>query len=156
MDHYRKNHNSRLFARMGGPFQRMFVLLEIFGDDLDPQEISRVLQVSPDQSYRKGEERPRGSQFYKTGGWILKSGEIQIDDDRKGEETVCRWIERLPGDAIAWHDLTQRFNVRVRLVGYSDQWNADFTLPPTALSRLALFGVPLQIDPYLSLDEDDE
>ena len=62
---------------MGGPFNRMFFELNAYGDDLDPQEVTKLLGISPTQSYKKGDERPRGSQFYKTGGWVLKSGEVQ-------------------------------------------------------------------------------
>jgi hypothetical protein len=140
---------------MGGPFQRMFFVLEIFGDELDPEKISKALGVRPDQSYKKGDERPRGSQYYKTGAWILKSGEVQIAEDRSGEERFEDWTSKLPGDADTWRSLKEHYSVTVRLVGYTDQWNADFTISPKTLSHLSDLGLPLTIDPYLSLDEPD-
>lgn len=140
---------------MGGPFNKMFFLLEIFGEDLVPDEISELLGTSPDQSYRKGDERPRGSQFYKTGAWILKSGEILIDEDRVGEERFEEWTKQLPGDFDTWTKLKEQYFVTVRLVCYTDQWNADFQIPSNALINLSTLGLPLTIDPYLSLDELD-
>lgn len=140
---------------MGGPFERMFLLLEVFGDDLDPADVSALLGTPPDEGYKKGDERPRGSQYYKTGGWILKSGEIRISEDRTGEERLHAWAASIPGDAAVWTDLKDRFLVQVRLVGYTDQWNADFTLPPAMLENLSKRGLPLMIDPYLSLDAAD-
>lgn len=140
---------------MGGPFNRMFFLLEIFGEELEPGKITEILGVNPNQSYKKGDERPRGSQYYKAGAWILKSGEVQIAEDRSGEERFEEWTAALPGNAEIWSSLKNSFEVRVRLVGYTDQWNADFTISPKALSNLSVLGLPLTIDPYLSLDEPD-
>ena len=153
MDHSRKNHNLELFARMGGPFNRMFFELNIYGDDLDPQAVTDLLGVSPNLSYKKGDERPRGSQFYKTGGWELTSGEVLIDDERNGEEQFEKWVLSLPSEERDWQQLIERFSVKVRLIGYTDQWNADFTISPAALLELAKRNLPLTIDPYLSLDE---
>jgi hypothetical protein len=155
LDHSRKNHNLELFARMGGPFERMFFELDIYGDDLDPEAITNLLGVEPDQSYKKGDERPRGSQYYKTGGWIIKSGEIKIGEDRAGEEKFEEWVSSLPIDSDVWAELRKKLTVRIRLIGYTDQWNADFTISPKAISELAKRGLPLMIDPYLSLDEPD-
>ena len=140
---------------MGGPFNRMFFVLEIFGDEVEPENITEILGVSPDQSYKKGDERPRGSQYYKTGAWILKSGEVQIAEDRSGEERFEDWTAKLPGNAEIWKELKEKYFVTVRLVGYTDQWNADFTISPTSLYHLSALGLPLTIDPYLSLDEPD-
>jgi hypothetical protein len=49
--------------------------------------------------------------------------------------------------------LMARHRVRVRLVAYTDQMNAEFQLTPGAASQLAARGLPMTIDPYLELDE---
>lgn len=76
-----KSHNLGLFAQMGGPFDRVFFILSITGDSLEPDEITKLLQMNPTKSYKKGDETPRGSQYRKTGAWILDSGEIQLDEE---------------------------------------------------------------------------
>ena len=39
-------------------------------DELDPETITESLGVTPEHSYRKGDERPKGSQYYQTGAWM--------------------------------------------------------------------------------------
>ena len=138
---------------MGGPFQRLFLLLEISGDELDPEEMTALLGALPTKGYKKGDERPRGSQFYKRGAWILDSGEVAIGVDRSGEERLKAWVAALPGDREVWARVKAQFDVSLRLVGYTDQWNADLTIDPEVLARLGELGLPLTIDPYLSLDD---
>jgi len=147
-----KNHKTGLFARMGGSFNRAFFILEIFGDDLDPDAISRELGVAPTKAYRKGDERPKGSQFYRTGGWIIDSGELQLGDEDVGDKKFQDWLALLPGDASKWKSL-QRYEPQVRLVLYTDQMNAEFRVRPLAANELSKRGLTLTIDPYLELDE---
>jgi len=137
---------------MGGSFSRAFFSLEMFGDDLDPQAISETLGIAPTKSYRKDDARPRGSQFYRTGGWILDSGEIRLSDDNAGDEHFLEWLISLPSDATVWESLT-RYKPQVRLVLYTDQMNAEFKLQPNAANELSRRGLEMIIDPYLELDE---
>ncbi len=150
--HRLKNHMTGLFACFGGSFNRAFFKLELFGDDLDPQVISEILGITPSQSFRKDDERPRGSQYYTTGGWILNSGELQLTDDDAGDKRLQDWLGSLPADAAIWRSL-QSYEPHVRLVLYTDQMNAEFTLRPLAARELAGRGLTLIIDPYLELDE---
>ncbi|MFA0792285.1 DUF4279 domain-containing protein [Microbulbifer echini] len=127
----------------------------MFGDDLIPEEVTELLGVEPSQSYKMGDERPRGSQYYKTGGWLIKSGEVPIGESREGEEKFEEWLSELPDDKFAWSSLIEKFEIKARLVGYTDQWNADYTISPGALNESTKRGLPLMIDPFLSLDEPD-
>lgn len=150
--HQLKSHKTGLFARMGGSFNRAFFLLELYSDELDPQEVTDVLGISPTRSFRKGDERPKGSQYYRSGGWILDSGEVKLTDEDAGDQHLVDWIASLPREAEVWQSL-QRFEPRVRLVLYTDQMNAEFKLKPLAASELSSRGLTLLIDPYLELDE---
>lgn len=146
-----KDHKTGLFARMGGSFNRAFFLLEMFGDDLDPQAVTEILGIVPTKSYRKGDERPRGAQHYRTGGWILDSGELQLADG-EGDKRLHDLLVSLPSEATVWKSL-QSYEPRVRLVLYTDQMNAEFKLGPLAANELSRRGLALLIDPYLELDE---
>ncbi len=150
--HQLKNHKTGLFARMGGCFNRAFFLLEIFGDDLDPDAITKELGTSPTKAYRKGDERPKGSQYYQTGGWIVDSGELLLSDDDAGDKRFQEWLASLPSDVTKWKSL-QKYEPWIRLVLYTDQMNAEFRLRPLAANELAKRGLPLVVDPYLELDE---
>lgn len=48
-----KLHNLGLFARMGGSFDRVFFMLAIFGEALDPEEITNLLNLKSSKSYKK-------------------------------------------------------------------------------------------------------
>lgn len=151
--HRLRNHKLGLFARMGGPFDRCFFILEMYGDDLDPDEVTRQIGAPPTRSHRKGDERPRGSQFYRTGGWLLESGERQLSFEDTGMAAFEDWLESLPAPSPSWSRFIEQFEAQVRLVVYTDQMNAEFKLTPKAAAELSSRGLPLLIDPYLSLDE---
>lgn len=150
--HDLKNHKTGLFARMGGSFNRAFFLLELFGDDLDPESVSKAMGIAPTKSYRKDDERPKGSQYYRTGGWVLDSGEIGLTDDDAGDKRLQEWLSTLPDNATLWEAM-QKYEPRIRLVLYTDQMNAEFKLRPLAANELSCRGLTLLIDPYLELDE---
>jgi hypothetical protein len=137
---------------MGGCFNRAFFLLELFGDDLDPDHVTRTLGIEPTRRFRKGDSSPKGSQFERTGGWILESEAQDLSDDDPGPERFETWAKALPGDEVDWHSL-EPWRPTVRLALYTDQWNADFVVTPATLLELHRRRLPLSIDPYLSLDE---
>ena len=85
----------------------------------------------------------------------MKSGEIQLSDDRTGEEEFESWVKSLSEEKGDWANLKNVFDVCVRLIGYTDQWNADFKISPAAISELAARGLPLKVEPFLSLDVPD-
>jgi hypothetical protein len=152
--HRLKNHKLGLFARMGGPFNRCFFILEIFADELDPDVITSLLNIKPTKSYKKGQERPRGSQYYTIGGWIIDSGEVLIAEDEDESQHFERWLAELPEDSAAWDQIHNLAEARVRLVGYTDQMNAEFRITTQVSRGLANRNLELIVDPYLELDED--
>jgi Domain of unknown function (DUF4279) len=151
-----KNHNLSLFARMGGCFDKCYFILEIYGDNLDPEHVSSVLGRLPTKAYRKGDVSPRGAQYRRTGAWIIDSGKISLTDDNDGEHLFEDWLATLPDNTAAWKCLRESLLVpRVRLVMYTDQMNSEFMLSPIAAQELARRGLSMLVDPYLSLDEDE-
>lgn len=153
--HRLKNHKTGLFACIGGCFDRAFFLLEMWGDDLDPQTVSEALGITPTKSFRKGDERPKGSQYYRTGLWIFETGEIPLSEDDSGDRLFQKWLASLPGDKAIWRQLRQ-YNPQVRLVLYTDRMNAEFRLLPAAAKELSRRGLKMIVDPYLSLDDDED
>lgn len=149
--HNLKNHKTGLFARMGGSFNRVFFILQIFGDELDPAFVTSTLGIAPTKSYRKGDERPRGSQYYQTGGWLFDSGEIILNDEDSGEKRFEEWLKSLPSRQEAWSALTA-FRPYISVALYTDQMNAEFILSPEAAKQLSHRRLPLMFDPHLELD----
>lgn len=50
MSHLHRRQKMGLFARMGGAFDRGAFILEMFGDDLDPDAITAMLGCTPSKS----------------------------------------------------------------------------------------------------------
>jgi hypothetical protein len=155
MSHVAKRQKLGLFARMGGPFVRCFFILEIYGDELDPDEVSSTLGVQPTKCYRKGDKTPNGTQYRRTGGWFIDSGEQFLSEEEPGSSLFEKWVSSLPADRESWNILKKDFNVLIRLVGYTDQMNAEFILTSAAAVELASRGLPVVFDPYLSLDDEE-
>ena len=89
---------ARLFS-VGGPIERVKVTLRVFGDDLDPDEISGVLGCEPTRKARKGDvvgadynAHQRVSPF---GSWELNSGERE---HLELEEKVLKLLSRVNPD----------------------------------------------------------
>jgi len=123
-----KLHNLGLLARIGGSFDRVFFILLITGDSLIPDEISNLIGLEPTKSYKKDAETPSGSQYRKTGAWILDSGEIKLTEDEFETTHFLKWIRNLPKSNSIWQKLNSNYEVAVRLIGYTDQMNADFNI----------------------------
>lgn len=71
-----------------------------------------------------------------------------MDDDSTGEEEFKSRVKSLPGDKEVWTKIKNAFDVCVRLIGYTVQWNSDFKILPTAISELAARGLPLKVEPF--------
>jgi hypothetical protein len=52
---------SRVLAEVGGPVGEVGVALAIYGEELDPGEITRTLGVAPTKAHRRGERPKRRS-----------------------------------------------------------------------------------------------
>ena len=140
---------------MGGPFERVFFTLSIIDDSLEPKEITKLVGIEPTTSYKKDDETPSGSQYRKTGAWILKSGEIKLDEDDFGELKFLDWIKVLPTGKI-WSELKSKYSVEVSLIGYTYQMNSDFKLTSEIMHELSSRNLDLKIEPFLSLEGDEE
>jgi Domain of unknown function (DUF4279) len=63
----------KVLCDAGGDVDETSVSLRFFGDDLDPDEISKLLNCQPTVGYRKGDVMPdsRRRKIAGTGSWLL-------------------------------------------------------------------------------------
>ena len=151
--HRPKASRNRLWAQIGGSFERAFFQLSIVGSRLDPVEITALLGIQPSRSYKKGETTRSGSQYRKTGLWMLECRELRLSDRRRGQRQFERWVSSLPDSHSAWRAIHRRFCAKVALIVYSHSMNGEFLVTPTALRELAKRGLALMVDAYFSFDE---
>ena len=133
---------------VGGPVDDAAASLCIYGDELDPDQITRLLGLSPTHSHRRGDRlRPDGPPF-RTGAWLYK---VDSDVAPDAPELALRHLlDRLPSDRVLWTQLGQRYDIRISFrIGFGG-WNKGFALSARNIQRVAALGVCLDFDLYAS------
>src|ERR1043165_9657128 len=103
--------SSKHRASFGGSIDRVKVSLRVFGEKLDPNEISRILRCEPTSQTKKGEvivgplARQRIASF---GRWLLDSVE---DEGMDLEEQIFKLLSRVSSDLEIWKELTKKYKV---------------------------------------------
>lgn len=134
-----------VLARVGGPAERVTVGLRIFGDDVEPDEITALLGCPPSVARRRGDvvEGRARQRVARTGSWILNSngpGSEPLDAQ------VRRLLDGLTGDLSAWAALTRRFKVDLFCGVFMGGWNRG--IDAETMRALADRNVPLGFDIY--------
>lgn len=128
--------------------------LRFFGDDLDPDELTRLLGCQPTKSERKGEEivgKVTGSKrTARSGGWRL-SAERREPGDLDAQ--ISEIFDGLTNDMSIWQDLTSRFRADVFCGLFMEEGNEGISLSNETLQRLAERGLTIDFDIYASSDE---
>ena len=123
--------------------------MRIFGDDLDPDEITVVLGREPTRVQRKG--GPVGGQeqsscIAPTGGWWLHAEEKSPGDL---DEQVRKLLDGLPQDLSVWSDISGRCSRLDLFCGlFLGEDNQGETLSPETLAALGARHISLGLDIY--------
>ena|SRR6185312_3769094 len=134
----------------GGEVDQVRVSLRIIGDDLDPDEVTRVLGVEPSAAIRKGERRP-GGRVQRTGVWRLS---LPHSREWVLEDAITTLLAALPSDLAVWQALGGKYRLDVFCGLFLDQWNRGADLSPAVLRELAERGLALGLDVYDPMGED--
>ena len=133
---------------IGGPVHDASVSLCIYGDELDPDEITQLLGQSPPRSHRRGDRlKPSGPSF-RTGAWIYQV-ESEVAPDAP-ELVLVHLLDRLPSDPAFWTQLGQRYDIRISICIGFEGWNKGFTLSTRNIQRVAALGTRMDFDLYAS------
>jgi hypothetical protein len=98
------------------------VALCLYGEELEPEEVSLLLQASPTHAHRKGDRKELRSPPSRQGAWVLEVRRFEpISLDSMLEEL----FSPLPTSEAVWQRLTSRFQVRIDIAVDTD---VGFTL----------------------------
>jgi hypothetical protein len=128
---------------------RTTVGLRVFGDDLDPLEVSTLLCAEPTRGWRKGEAKGLTSSgktiLARTGAWLLS-----VPDRSPGdlEGQLCELFAALTGDLSVWRDLTERYECDVFCGLFMRAGNEGADLEPDTVAQLASRGLAIRLDIY--------
>lgn len=135
---------------------RVRVSLRVFGDGLEPDEVSALLGRQPTRSHRKGDPIPNSGNAAKaasasaastepTGAWILDSG---LSEKAEIEDHVEALLSPVSNDSDEWASLTSRFSASILCSVFLDQYNEGFELSPRLAQSLADRGLVIAFDIY--------
>ena len=139
------------FVKVGGLVDGSRLTLGIHGEDLEPDEISRLLGCAPSSSHRRGDPRQSGPPW-PSGAWLLS---VEAKSPTGPEELVHLLLSRLPTDETLWSDLQSRFRVQMSFGIFTQRWNRGFELSAEALQRIQSIGAGVGFDIYANLEDDD-
>ena len=126
--------------------------LRLFGDDLQPEEITSLLGAPPTSSHRRGEQdaRRRNARLWTTGGWVLEADDsAPADPDRQ----IAQILDQLPADPAVWRSLAERFRIDMFCGWFMDEVNEGVSLSVATLRLLGERGILLDMDIYGPGDE---
>jgi hypothetical protein len=125
---------------------RVRVSLRVFGDSLEPEEVSALLGREPTRCHRKGDKiDPNGRSVEPTGAWILDSG---LSEKAEIEDHVEALLAPVSNDSDEWASLTSRFSASILCSAFLDQYNEGFELSPRLAQSLAERGLVIAFDIY--------
>ena len=124
----------------------------VYGDDLDPSALSAELGVAPTQAWRKGDLDPRRRER-RTGHWSLYS---RLARPAELEEHLHDVLLQMDANAAAFASVSQRFGGTLQLVGNFHDIGAGLNVPSSVVSRLAFYGLQLDLDTYYLYSDNRE
>ncbi len=139
---------------IGGFVDRVTVSLRVIADDLNPEEVSRLLNCQPTKCHVKGEvivgKNTGLRRVAPTGVWLLNS-----DDERSVglDEQVMNLLGRVSHDPAVWEALTKKYKADVYCGLFLDAEIRECRLSADALRHLAERGLEIGFDIYAVFDD---
>jgi hypothetical protein len=130
---------------------RVRVSLRVFGDSLQPEEVSALLGRPPTREHLKGDKRKgdgtggSADAVEPTGAWILDSSLSEKDEI---EEHIEALLGPLSNDMDEWSSLMDNFSASIHCSVFLDQYNEGFELSPRVAQALAERGLVIAFDIY--------
>ena len=115
--------------RLDGHIDEVTVSLRIFGEDLDPTEITNLLGCKPSSARRKGEIIPdkRYHRVAKIGSWHLEG---DASSSTTLEEQIRELLNKVTAELAVWKNLASRFKVDIFCGVFFKNFNCKFELSP--------------------------
>jgi restriction system protein len=136
--------------------RKAFVTLRFAGDELDPREISAILQVKPTRAHRKDEEFFAGSNAGnlrgRTGIWFLATDKLVESDDLDDHLRFVRdLLYSAPNDKgriTKLRDVLERAHSRAHITCFrhGDPGEAAPEIPPQFKLAVAPLGADIETD----------
>jgi len=137
--------------------QKSAAALHIAGDELIPEEITRLLGVAPTEAHFKGEKivgRKTGRvRIAKTGMWKFKAPDHE-PEDLNGQ--IHEIFSRMSNDLTVWRNITEKYHVDLFCGLFLKGGNEGLEISPQCLEALGSRGIMMGLDIYSGNDDEDD
>ncbi len=131
------------------------VTLRIAGDDLVPDEITRLLGATPTHVQTKGEAivgpKTGGVRIAKCGMWQLSASDRE-PGDMNGQ--IREILSEMTDDPAVWRSITERYDVDLFCGLFMRCGNEGVSISSQSLAALGVRGIEIGLDIYAG--DDDE
>jgi hypothetical protein len=128
--------------------------LRVFGDDLIPEELSRLFGHFYTQGWVKGYQYSTSSGAVvvkKTGAWILDAEPTESADF---DDQISRLLADIDVSLDDWASLASRFEMDIFCGWFMQESNEGIEVSPQTLRALGERNIALSVDIYAPLDDD--
>ncbi|GAA5484837.1 DUF4279 domain-containing protein [Haloferula sargassicola] len=136
---------------------RSAATLRIIGDDLIPDEITRLLGASPTQAQTKGDKivgkKTGNVRIARFGMWRLEASDCEPGDLDDQIRLICG---QLTDDLAVWESFASRYKMDLFCGLFMECGNEGISLSPAALFALGSRGIELDLDIYDPPGGDEE
>lgn len=141
-----------------GEISHSTISIRAFGKDLEPSELTKLLECPPTKAARAGDtitKRNGQTRLVKKGFWVLEYGE---SDPVELEEKIESLLSKLTNDLNVWNQIVGKYKVDIFCGLFVDNWNEGFSLSPGLLTKIGSRHLEISFDIYAPTDswEDDQ
>ncbi|MBD2447943.1 DUF4279 domain-containing protein [Nostoc sp. FACHB-152] len=138
----------------GGSVDKTSVCLAVYGEELNPDEISKILSCQPTKAHHRGVRQDSNSKYtpYKSGAWLLN---VKRYAPITADELIIDLLSRVPTNSRLWQELSAIYDVQVRIGIHMKGWNKGFNLQGQTVQRISELGASMVFDIYAYGDEED-
>ncbi len=122
-----------------------YAYFTITGDDLDPDEITKLVGVSPTDSWKKGDVNPRNGRERKFGRWSLYS---RLARSEEFEAHITDVLAQLDQNSDGFKKVSQAYKGHMQLVGYFHSSYPGLYFTPETVQGLAKYNLGVDHDFY--------
>jgi hypothetical protein len=144
-------------VQLGGPIDWFSASLQVSGDDLDPDQITRLLEQEPTRMQRRGVPllRPDGTERYppRFGRWARDLRPSQTDEWDIAE-VINLLFEGLPQDLSVWEQVAALGRIRVTFGLNIPTSNREFELEHDLMRFLSDRRASILFDIYCEQDNE--
>jgi hypothetical protein len=142
----------RVVGTVGGVVDESSATLCIYGETLEPDELSRLLGTQPTEAFRRGSRQGPRSPVRRHGAWLLC---VEGRAPRGPEDHIRELLMRPPAAPEVWNRIQEQYRTRIFVGICLSAWNRRFSPSPALLARIAAMGLEIDFD-IIDNGEDDD